>query len=107
MAQKEQELEPKEGLDLSPQQRVPRPLAESLVQAALRPYNLDVVELRRVLLALWQQGFDPRELYERALQKRAPGLPSPPPEEEVLPQGVRDELARLDQELDQEDEDLS
>jgi hypothetical protein len=55
------------------------------VRAALRPNHISVEEVRDSLRVVVELGFNPLELYQRALEERPPEYEEPPLLEEVLP----------------------
>ena len=64
---------------------VPRSLVLGMVEAAMRPRNLDVVELREALLGAAELGYDPSDLYREAAAVRPPRHQALPPLSKVLP----------------------
>ena len=69
--------------------RVPREMMLGQIEASLRPANIDRVRVRQMLLVALRLGFDPRALYQEALDNRPPGWgEKPPPLEDVLPPTV-------------------
>ena len=76
----EKEL-PVRPLDQLEKASVPRSLALGQIQAALRPSNVDPVELREVLLGVERLGFNPVSLYREASR----GVRQAPPLFKVLP----------------------
>jgi hypothetical protein len=67
------------------------------VKQALRPFNPDPVEVREALLGAFQLGFDPSDLYLRAVQGRPEEWDPPPPLSKVLPEDVLGYLDGLEE----------
>lgn len=62
------------------------------VRAALRPFHLDPVEVREVLLASALAGQDPVSLYLSVVRERPEEYEQAPPLQKVLPQSVLDKF---------------
>lgn len=101
----EPELKPLEP-DLQPDPQQAPPSDHSLwlgqVRASLRPFHLDPVEIREVLLAAASVGLDPVDLYLTATRDREPAYDPAPPLNKVLPEGVLKEFLQADEEKAEE-----
>ena len=85
-------------------QAVPRDLVLGQVRAALRPSNVDPVEVREVLLTALSLGYDPSDLYLQAVRERPKQYEPAPPLSKVLPSEVLKRSASLgDPDLEPED----
>lgn len=77
--------------------QVSKDVALGSVKQALRPSNVDKVEVREALLGALRLGFDPAELYLRAVQARPKEWEEAPSLSAVLPANVFQYLDDLEE----------